>query len=68
MQTYHLLDDVQMSANEREHARAHMQSAELTIDFVFMVAAKVSLAIAVATRFVIDLGRRVYFSDHRAAQ
>ena len=35
MQTYHRLDDVHMSEIDREHAKAHMRSAELTIDFVF---------------------------------
>ena len=38
MQTDHLLDNVRMSEVEREHAKAHMRSAELTIDFILMTA------------------------------
>ena len=40
MNIYHRLDDVQMSAIDREHAKAHMRSAELTIDFVAVVVAR----------------------------
>ena len=67
MQIYHLLDNVRMSAIEREHAKAHMRSAELTIDLVVMAAAKVRLAIAVVTRFVLNLTRRNQISNHQAA-
>ena len=65
---YHLLDNVRLSSIEREHARAHMRSAELTIDFVFMAAAKVRLAIAVVVPFVVNLARRLQISNHQAAQ
>jgi hypothetical protein len=68
MQTYDLLDKVQLSAIEREHAKAHMRSAELTIDFVFMAAAKVRLAIAGIARFVINLTHRIQISNHQAAR
>ncbi len=34
MQIYHRLDEVRMSAIDRERAKAHMRSAEATIDFV----------------------------------
>jgi hypothetical protein len=43
MNVYHRLDDVQMSAIDREHAKAHMRSAELTIDFVAAVVARTRL-------------------------
>jgi hypothetical protein len=49
MQTYHRLDDVHMSPIERERAKAHMQSAELTIDFIF-AAVKKARAIGAAVR------------------
>lgn len=68
MQTYHLLDKVRMSAIEREHAQAHMRSAELTIDLVFTAVAKVRVAIALVARSVINLSRRFQISNHQAAQ
>ena len=67
MQTYHLLDNVRMSAIEREHAKAHMRSAELTIDFGFMVAAKARLAVAWVVRLVINLAHRLQITNHEAA-
>ena len=67
MPTYHLLDNVRMSAIEREHAKAHMQSAELTIDFVLMAAAKGRLAGAWLVRHVMNLARRLQIINHQAA-
>ena len=52
MQIYDRLDDVQMSAIDRERARAHMRSAELTIDFV-------AAAVAKTRRIGAALGQRV---------
>jgi hypothetical protein len=50
MQTYHRLDDVQMSAIDRERAKAHMRSAELTIDIIFTAVEKTRLISAVVRR------------------
>ena len=68
MNIYHRLDDVQMSAIDREHAKAHMRSAELTIDFVAAVVAKMRLISAALGRRVINLARRIQTSSRRAAQ
>ena len=43
MSRYHRLDDVVMSEIDRERAKAHMRSAELTIDFVFAAVEKARL-------------------------
>ena len=57
MQTYHRLDDVQMSAIDRERAKAHMRSAELTIDIIFTALEKTRLiSAAVRRRLLAFLG------------
>jgi hypothetical protein len=68
MQIYHRLDDIQMSAIDREHAKAHMRSAELTIDFVAAVLAKTRLVSAALRRRVIDLARRIQTASRQTAQ
>ena len=68
MNIYHRLDDVQMSAIDREHAKAHMRSAELTIDFVAAGVTKMRSISAALARRVINLGRRIQTSSRRAAQ
>ncbi len=68
MQTYHRLDDVRMSAIDRERAKAHMRSAELTIDFVAAAVAKTRLISAAVGRRVINLARRFRISNRQAAQ
>ena len=50
MQIYDRLDDVQMNAIDRERAKAHMRSAEATIDFVADALAKTRRASAVIRR------------------
>ncbi len=52
MSSYHRLDDVCMRAIDREHAKAHMRSAELIIDFVFAAVEK-------ARQFTSAVPRRV---------
>jgi hypothetical protein len=59
MQTHHRLDDVQMNAIDREHAKAHVRSAELTIDFVADAVAKTRLLSAAVRRGVINLAWRI---------
>lgn len=59
MQTHHRLDDVQMNAIDREHAKAHMRSAELIIDFVADAVAKTRLLSAAVRRGVINLAWRI---------
>jgi hypothetical protein len=68
MNIYHRLDDVQMSAIDREHAKAHMRRAELTIDFVAAVVAKVRSISAALGRLIVNLARRIQLSNRRAAQ
>jgi hypothetical protein len=68
MNIYHRLDDVQMSAVDREHAKAHMRSAELTIDFVAAVVAKTRLIGAALGRLIVNLARRIQLSNRRAAR
>lgn len=68
MQIYDRLDDVQMSAIDREHAKAHMRSAELTIDFVAAAVAKTRLVSAAMGRRLINLARRFPVSKRQAAQ
>lgn len=68
MQTYHRLDDVHMSAIEREHAKAHMQNAELTIDFVFAAIAKIRLVSAAVGRGLSNFVRRTQIADRQPAQ
>ncbi len=57
-----------MSAIDREHAKAHMRSAELTIDFVAAAVAKMRLIGAALGRLVINLARRIQLSNRQAAQ
>ncbi len=59
MQTHHRLDDVQMSAIDREHAKAHMRSAELIIDFVADAVANVHSVIVLVERRVMNVARRI---------
>jgi hypothetical protein len=68
MNIYHRLDDVQMSAIDREHAKAHMRRAELTIDFVVAVVTKVRSISAALGRRVVDLARRIQLPKRQAAQ
>ena len=68
MQTYHRLDDVQMSAIDREHAKAHMRSAELTIDFVVAAVKTMRSVSAAIGQHLINLARRFQISDRRAVQ
>ena len=57
MQTYHRLDDVQMSAIDRQRAKAHMRSAELTIDIIFTALEKTRfISAAVRRRLLAFLG------------
>ena len=67
MQTHHRLDDVQMSAIDREHAKAHMRSAELIIDFVADAVARTRLLRVAVKRRVINLARRIQISSRQAA-
>ncbi len=55
MQTYHRLDDVQMSSIDRERAKAHMRSAELTIDIIFAAVEKTRLISATVGRRLVAL-------------
>ena len=68
MPTYHRLDDVQMSAIDREHAKAHMRSAELTIDFVFAALVKVRQVSAALARFLIRPARRIQIFHRQLTQ
>ena len=68
MQTHHRLDDVNMSAIDREHAKAHMRSAELTIDFVAAVVARTRSVSAALGRRLINLARRIQVFNRQATQ
>ncbi len=68
MQTYHRLDDVHMSEIDREHAKAHMRSAELAIDFVFDAVAKTRSVSAALGRRVVDLAQRIHSFNRQAPQ
>lgn len=68
MQTYHPLDDVQMSAIDREHAKAHMRSAELTIDFVAATVTKTRAVSAALGHRAFNLARRMRVFRRQAAQ
>ena len=68
MPTYHRLDEVHMSAVDREHAEAHMRSAELIIDFVFAAVAKFRQVSASLARFVIRQARRIQIFHRQVAQ
>ena len=68
MNIYHRLDDVQMSALDRERAKANMRNAELTIDFVAAVVTTVRSISAALGRRVVDLARRIQLPKRQAAQ
>ena len=68
MSTYHRLDDVRMSAIDREHARAHMRSAELLIDFVFAAVEKTRQLSSAVTRRLTALTLWTQASRREAAQ
>ena len=68
MQTYHRLDDVQLSAIDRAHAEAHMRRAELIIDFVFDAVAKTRSVSTAVQRRVINLARRIQISSPQPAR
>ena len=55
MSRYHRLDDVVMSEIDRERAKAHMRSAELTIDFVFAAVDKARLLTTALRRRLMSL-------------
>ena len=55
MPSYHRLDDVHMSAIDREHAKAQMRSAELIIDFLFAVVGKARRLTTAVTRRLTSL-------------
>ena len=57
-----------MSAIDREHAKAHMRSAELTIDFVFAVVANVRQFSAALGRFLISQARRIQIFHRQLTQ
>lgn len=68
MSSYHRLDDVCMRAIDREHAKAHMRSAELIIDFVFAAVTKARLLTTAATRRLTSLALWPQDSRRQAAQ
>ena len=68
MQTYHRLDDIHMSAIDREHAKAQIRSAELTIDFVFAAVAKVRKMSSALRGFVISRARRIQVFHRQVAK
>jgi hypothetical protein len=57
-----------MSAIDREHAKAYMQSAELTIDLIFAAIAKTRLVSAALGRGLGNLVRRFQISHRQPAQ
>ena len=68
MPTCHRLDDVHLSAIDREHAKAHMRSAEVTIDFVFAAAAKVRQMSSALGRFLVSQARRLQLFHRQVTQ
>ena len=66
MQIYDRLDAIHMSAIDREHAKAHMRSAELTIDFVIAAVVTTRLVSAALGQQLINLARRFQISDSQA--
>ena len=68
MSTYHRLDDVHMRAIDRDHAKAHMQSAELIIDFVFAAMEKARMFTTAVTRRLSSLALWLQDSRRPAAQ
>ena len=68
MSSYHRLDDVLMSAIDRERAKAHMRSAELIIDFVFAAVETARLLTNAVTRRLTSLALWSQNSRRQAAQ
>lgn len=68
MSNYHRLDDVLMNAIDREHAKAHMRSAELMIDFVFAAVEKFRQFTTAVTRRLTALDISPQDSRRQAAQ
>ena len=68
MSSYHRLDDVVMSEIDRERAKAHMRSAELTIDFVFAAVEKARLLTTAVRRRLMSLALWAQDSPRQAAQ
>jgi len=66
MQIYDRLDDVYMSAMDRERAKAHMRRAEATIDFIAAAVAKARSVSAAMGRRLIHLARRIQISSRQA--
>ncbi len=68
MNTYDRLDNVRMSTIDREHAKAHMRSAEVTIDFVAAAVATIALITTAVWQRVTSLARRTQIANRQAAQ
>jgi hypothetical protein len=68
MQIYDRLDTIHMSAIDREHAKAHMRSAELTIDFVVAAVKTTRLVSAALGQHLISVARRFQISDRHAVR
>ena len=68
MSTYHRLDDIRMSAIDRAHAKAHMQSAEQIVDFVFAAMEKARLFTTAVARRLTSLALWLQDSRRQAAQ
>ena len=68
MQICDRLDDIHMSAVDREYAKAHMRSAELTIDVVFAAVVTTRSVVAALGQHLINLARRLQVSGREAVQ
>jgi hypothetical protein len=68
MQVHHPLDDVHMSASERERAKAYMRQAELLADFVVRAFAAMQSLIALTERGARSLARRMKLVTAKPAQ
>lgn len=68
MHTDHRLDDIHMSAIDREHAKTQMRRAELIVDFIASAVAGTRLAGAALVRRASTLARRIQLSNRRAPQ
>jgi hypothetical protein len=68
MSTYHRLDDIRMSAIDRAHAKAHMQSAEQIVDFVFAAVTKARVLTTAVTHRLNSLAFRLPYSRRQTAQ
>jgi len=66
--TYHRLDDVHMRAIDREHAKAHMQSAEQIVDFLFAAMEMARLFTTAVARRLTSLALWLQGSRRQAAQ